>query len=156
MTLKEHFLKLMEAETWATGVLAETLAKAKQPDERALLLFSHILSSYSMWLSRLTGSEITTTLFQERSLDESKKLMVDVFGALKHYLQQADDNEMNRVIEFTFPLDGSRRRLSVSDAITHLATHSSYHRGQIMTRLKDQVESLPLTTYIAYAMEKVN
>lgn len=146
---------MMDAEVWANQVLANTLEKAGNPDERSLLLFSHILSSYSMWLSRVHGTEITTTLFQERSLEESKLLMQQLFPELKKYLVQADDNEINRIIQFTFPLDGSQRRLSVADAITHLATHSSYHRGQIISRLKEKVEVLPLTTYIAFAMEKV-
>lgn len=154
MTLKNHLLKMLESEIWANQVLVDTIEKAKAPDERTLLLFSHILSSYSMWLSRVSGTEITTALFQERTLEESKALMKHVFSEIKSYLQQADEAEITRVIHFIFPLDGSKRKLSVADAVTHLVTHSSYHRGQIMTRLKEKVETLPLTTYIAFAMEK--
>jgi uncharacterized damage-inducible protein DinB len=154
MTLKDHLLKMLDAEIWANQILADTIEKSKTPDERTLLLFSHVLSSYSMWLSRVQGTEITTALFQERTLAESKTLMRSVFAGIKNYLQQADEAEINRVIHFIFPLDGSKRKLSVLDAITHLVTHSSYHRGQIMARLKDKVEVLPLTTYIGFALEK--
>ena len=154
MTLKNHLLKMLDAEIWANQQLAATIEKAKTSDERTLLLFSHILSSYSMWLSRVQGKEITTALFQERTLNESKALMKKMFPELKNYLLKADEAEINRVITFTFPLDGSTRKLSVLDAITHLVTHSSYHRGQIMARLKDKVETLPLTTYIAFALQQ--
>jgi uncharacterized damage-inducible protein DinB len=154
MTLKQHLLKMLESEIWANQMLVETMEKAKTPDERTLLLFSHLLSSYSMWLNRIQGTEITTTLFQERTLEESKALMKNVFTELKTHLQKADDQEINRVISFIFPLDGSKRKLSVADAFTHLVTHSTYHRGQIISRLKEKVETLPLTTYIAFAMEK--
>lgn len=154
MTLKNHLLKMLDSEIWANQVLLETIEKAETPDDRTLLLFSHIMSSYSMWLSRVYAREIKVALFQERTLEESKALMKAVFPELKSYLQQADEAEVNRVIHFIFPLDGSKRKLSVADALTHLVTHSSYHRGQIMTRLKDKVETLPLTTYIAFAMEK--
>lgn len=154
MTLKDHLIKMLDSEIWANEQLVETIEKAKTPDERTLLLFSHLLSSYSMWLSRVRGTEITTTLFQERTLEESKHLMTTVLPEIKNYLGQADEAEINRVIHFTFPLDGSKRKLSVSDAIVHVVTHSTYHRGQIMARLKDKVDTLPLTTYIAFAMEK--
>jgi len=145
---------MLDSEIWANQVLVETIEKAETPDDRTLLLFSHILSSYSMWLSRIHATEFTTTLFQERTLEESKTLMKTVLTGIKSYLQNADEAEINRVIHFIFPLDGSKRKLSVADALTHLMTHSTYHRGQIIARLKDQVEALPLTTYIAFAMEK--
>jgi uncharacterized damage-inducible protein DinB len=154
MTLKDHLIKLLEADAWATQVLAETIEKTNAPDDRSLLLFSHLLSSYSMWLSRVRGKEITTALFQERTLQESKRLMQEIFPELLSYLRAADEPEINRIIQFTFPLDGSQRQLSVADAITHLVTHSTYHRGQIMVRLKEKVDNLPLTTYIAYALAK--
>lgn len=153
MTLKNHLLKMLDSEIWANQVLAETIQKAKTPDERTWLLFSHLLSAYSMWVSRLKGTEITTTLFAERTLEESEVLMKSMFSGLKLYLEQATDEELDRIIHFTFPLDGSKRKLSVADAITHVITHSTYHRGQIIARLKEKVETLPLTTYIAFAME---
>lgn len=152
--MKDHFIKLIDSEIWANKLLSETIEKSGEKDERALLLFSHLLSSYSMWMSRITGKEITTTLFQERTLAESKILMNNVFADFKNYVNQVNTDELNRVIHFTFPLDGSKRKLSVADALLHLVTHSSYHRGQIIARLKGKIEPLPLTTYIAFAMEK--
>lgn len=152
--MKNHLLKLIESEIWANNLLVETIEKSNEPDERTLLLFSHLLSSYSMWLSRIKATEITTTLFQERTLEESKTLMKQVFSEWKNYLHNADDRELNRIVHFVFPLDGTKRKLAVTDAILHLVTHSCYHRGQAMARLKGKVESLPLTSYIAFAMDK--
>ena len=151
--MKQQLIKLIDSEIWANDVLAKTIENASTSDERVLLLFSHITSAYSMWLSRLTGTEITTTLFAERTLSEARALQQNVFAGIKDYLQQADDTELSRVVHFTFPLDGSQRKISVADAILHLVTHSAYHRGQMIARLKDKVDKLPLTTYIAYATE---
>lgn len=154
MTLKNHLLKMLDAEIWANRVIVETLENAKDADERCFFLLSHLMNSYSMWLSRILGTEINVGLFEERSLPQNSELMKAVFASLKAHLERADEKEITRVIEFTFPLDGSRRKLSVADAVTHLVTHSTYHRGQIISRLKGTVEPLPLTTYIAFAMEK--
>jgi len=152
--MKEHLLKLIVAEVWANNLLVETIEKSEHPDDRTLLLFSHLLSSYSMWLSRVKGTEITTALFQERTLEESKALMNYVFAEWNNYLKNATDEELKRIVHFVFPLDGTKRKLSVSDAVLHLVTHSNYHRGQILARLKGKVDVLPLTSYIAFAMEK--
>lgn len=152
--MKNHLLKLIDSEIWANKLLVQTIEKSSEADDRTLLLFSHVFSSYSMWMSRIKGTEITTTLFQERTLEESKALMDTVFNDWKNYIQGADDAELNRIIHFTFPLDGTKKKLSVVDAVLHLVTHSGYHRGQMMARLKGKVETLPLTTYIGFAMEK--
>lgn len=152
--MKTHLLKLINAEIWANNLLVETMEKAAEPDERSLLLFSHLLSSYRMWLSRIKATEITTTLFEVRTLNESKTLMHQVFPEWKALLQSADEKALNRVVHFIFPLDGSKQKLTVTDAVLHLVTHSNYHRGQIMARLKGKTDQLPLTSYIAFAMEK--
>lgn len=152
--MKKHLLKLIDSEIWANNLLVETIEKVNEPDKRTLLLFSHLLSSYSMWLSRVKATEITTALFQERTLEESKELMNQVLPEWKKYISNADEEELNRIVHFVFPLDGTKRKLSVADAVLHLVTHSSYHRGQAIARLKDRIEVLPLTTYIAFAMEK--
>lgn len=154
MTIKNHLLKLIESEVWANNLLAETIEKSNQSDERTLLLFSHLLSSYSMWLSRVKATEITTALFQERTLAERKTLMQQVFSEWKNYLKNATEEELNRIVYFVFSLDGTKRKLSVTDAVLHLVTHSNYHRGQAIARLKDKTDVLPLTSYIAFAMEK--
>ena len=149
--MKQYFIKLIESEIWANNLLSEALEKATNVDDRSLLLFSHLLSSYSMWMSRIKATEFTTTLFQERTLTESKQLMQTMFADLQQYLEMMDDKELERIIHFIFPIDGSNRTMSVSDALMHIVTHSCYHRGQIIAQLKGKIEMLPLTTYIAFA-----
>jgi uncharacterized damage-inducible protein DinB len=154
--MKELLIKQLEFEHWANQQVLLTLRKITMPDERAVLLFSHLLSSGNMWISRVTGQPITTTLFQERTLDESEKLMYENNQGWLRYIETADVKELNRIVDFIFPLDGSKKRMSVADAILHIVHHSSYHRGQIIARIKGSIEPLPLVTYIAYAAENVS
>ncbi len=153
--MKDLLIKQIDFEHWSNQEVLNTLRKINAPDERAVLLFSHLLSSSSMWISRVTGQPITTTLFQERTLDESEKLMHENTKGWKNYLNGADEKELKRIVEFIFPLDGSKKRMSVNDAVFHIVHHSSYHRGQIIARIKGSIEPLPLVTYIAYAAENV-
>lgn len=153
--MKELLIKQINYEHWANSGLLETIKSASPLDDRALLLFSHLLSSGNMWLSRVKGTPLTTTLFQERTIEECEALHNENTTQWLAYLQNADETELARIVEFIFPIDGSKKKMSVTDAILHIVHHSSYHRGQIIARLKGSVEILPLLTYIVYASENV-
>ncbi len=153
--LQALLIKQINFEHWANTELAKTLFEAQPLDERALTLFSHLLSSSNMWISRIHAIPMTVTLFQERTLEECKAMIDINTAAWIKYLQSADDAELNRIIDFIFPIDGSARRMSAMDAVMHIVHHSSYHRGQIIARVKGSVPVLPLVTYIVYATETI-
>lgn len=153
--MKELLLRQIHFEYLANKKLLASMQKAQPLDERALLLFSHLLSSSSMWISRIRNTPITTTLFQERTLEECSILAEENNTGWLSYLDTAGNDELNRIVPFIFPIDGSEQEIAVSDAILHIVHHSSYHRGQIVARLKGSLDPLPLVTYIAYALHKL-
>ncbi len=148
-------IKQFEFEHWSNTLLLNALRSIAQPDERAVLLFSHILSSHCMWLCRVNKTELTCSLFQERTLDECEQLMIQNLNGWKAYLTNKTEQELEASIEFTsaWETPPRKRTMTVGDAIIHLINHSSYHRGQIIARIKSQIDILPLTTYIMYASE---
>lgn len=154
--MKDLLLKQIRFEHWANITLLESMKTANPLDERALYLFSHILSASHMWLSRVNGVPITTALFQERTLAECETLIHENTQNWIAYINKTDEAEFHKILEFIFPLDGSQKRIRVQDGILHVVHHSSYHRGQIVTRLKGSVATLPLVTYIIYAMENLD
>lgn len=154
--MKNTFIKLFDHEAWANEQVLQALQTATQKNERALFLFSHILSAHSMWLCRVLGAPITCGLFDERTLAQCEELMNANYNGWKKYLSQADNAEWNRVVKFIFPVDGSNRKMTVGDAILHIFSHSAYHRGQIIAHIKGTVDTLPNTTYIVYASELNN
>ncbi len=148
-------IKQFEFEHWSNTLLLNALRSIAQPDERAVLLFSHILSSHCMWLCRVNKTELTCSLFQERTLDECEQLMIQNLNGWKAYLTNKTEQELEASIEFmsAWETPPRKRTMTVGDAIIHLINHSSYHRGQIIARIKSQIDILPLTTYIMYASE---
>jgi uncharacterized damage-inducible protein DinB len=153
--MKNLLIKQLQFEYWACLELVKSMKIAQPLDDRALLLFSHILSSAKIWLNRIKGEPSTVTMFQERTLAECEVLMEENKVNWMNYLDKMDESEMHRMFEFIFPIDGSKKRISVIDGITHLMYHSAYHKGQIVTRLKGTVETLPFPQYVIYASEKV-
>jgi uncharacterized damage-inducible protein DinB len=153
--MTHKLIKHFEFEQWTNTMILNSLKTLKEKDERAITLFSHLLSSHSMWLSRVNKTEFTCTLFQERTLDECETLMKENLGGWQNYLENKTDDDLQEKIEFmsAWEANPSKRRMSVEDALTHIINHSSYHRGQIVASIKGKVDELPLSTYIMYASE---
>lgn len=155
MLMAHKFTKQFEFEHWSNTQILGALKKLHQPDDRALLLFSHLLSSHRMWLCRVNKTEMTCTLFQERTLAECEALMQENLADWRLFLSDKTETDLEEKIEFlsAWEANPSRRVMSIEDAIIHLINHSSYHRGQIVARIKGNVDDLPLSTYIMYASE---
>lgn len=145
----------MQFEFWANTELLQTLKLANPLNERALLLFSHINSANTIWLNRLKEETISTTLFQNRNLFECERLLNANNINWTTYLEQITEKELEEILEFDFPIDGSKRSLSKKDAIFHITNHSSYHRGQIISLLKNSVENLPMLGYVFFVSKIV-
>ncbi len=153
--MSNKFIKQFEFEHWSNGTILKALRSLKEKDERAVMLFSHLLSSHSMWLSRVNKQEFTCTLFQERTLDECEQLMQQNLDGWKQYLNNttAEDLEQSLVFMAAWEASPSKRTIKIEDALIHIINHSSYHRGQIIASIKGKVDTLPLSTYIIYASE---
>ncbi len=151
--MHKTYLKQFEFEFWSNTMILGSLRKLNEPVERAFFLFSRLLSSHSMWISRVTKTPINCTLFQERTLDECETLMKENASKWKAYLTEATEDTLDTVIHFDGAWDGSKRNMRIEDALIHLINHSSYHRGQIVQLLKGKVDELPLSTYIIFASE---
>ncbi len=152
------FIKQFEFEFWSNTQILNALKKLKTTDERAFLLFSHLLSSHRMWLCRVNKTEMTCTLFQERTLQECEILMAENLKDWKLFLRNKSSEDLEQTIEFlsAWEIIPSKRKMTIEDALIHLINHSSYHRGQIVASIKGKVDELPLSTYIMYSSEIIN
>jgi uncharacterized damage-inducible protein DinB len=152
---QNSFIKQFEFENWSNTQILNALQNLHQPDDRALLLFSHLLSSARMWLCRVNKTAMTCTLFQARTLSECSALMAENLADWKTFLNDKTNADLQEKIEFlsAWEQNPSKRIMTIEDAMIHIINHSSYHRGQIVARIKGNVDDLPLSTYIMYASE---
>jgi uncharacterized damage-inducible protein DinB len=153
--IANKFIKQFEFERWSNTMILNALRELNEESPRAMTLFSHLLSSHSMWLSRVTKTEITCALFQERTLDECEELIEKNCQGWRSFLIDKEVADLEQSIEFmsAWEANPSKRKMTIEDAIIHLINHSSYHRGQIIVHIKGKVDILPLSTYIMYASE---
>jgi len=132
--MTSSYLKQFEFENWSNTLILKTLESLPKKEERAQLLFSHLLSSHAMWLCRVTKTGLNCTLFQERTLAECEQLMVENRLGWSKFLENKTQTDLQEKIEFLSAWEShpSKRSITLEDALIHLINHSSYHRGQIV------------------------
>lgn len=83
------------------------------------------------------------------SLDELQKRMSESDAWLIDYVATISDDELKRVISFTFT-DGEKGQLSVEEILLHLLTHGSNHRGMASRTLAVNGLERPKDTFTRF------
>ena len=144
--MKSYFQKLFEHEHWANIKVLETFLEARQAPDRAHEIISHMAAAQKIWIERMSGTSSDTKVWALYAKEAIRGLFDTNYQALQEILQRQD---FDRLVSYTNSR-GEHHSSSLSDILTHLALHASYHRGQIILLIKGQVEKLPATDYIFY------
>lgn len=113
----------------------------------------HTWSAEDIWLQRLRLTEhpvwaegVFTGTFREAC-----KLWEDVSLQLKAFIeQQFDDKAFDHEMQY-YNLRKMPSKHRVADVLLHLFNHSTYHRGQLVTMLRQSgVQTIPATDLIAF------
>ncbi len=147
VVMKEHFLTLYHYETWANQKIIESIESYAPNDQQILRLFSHILSSQTIWLQRLNHQSTLQSAWQVLAVEECKLQMHQNHQMLMEFLDKTEN--FSQKIDYK-NTKGECFTNTVYEILTHLFNHSSYHRGQIVFCLKNYTHELPVTDLIFY------
>jgi len=131
-TLKQMYAHLH----WANQQIFETLQKHENVPPQVLDLFSHILFSEKIWITRLQGGDTSQMpIWSPVSLDVCIALVKQNKESFTSILQSLTQERYNQTLSYTNS-KGITFTNSVQEILTHVALHGQYHRGQINTRLR--------------------
>lgn len=155
---------LFEYDRWANRRFVEVLetldderlaARLESSFPSILGTFGHIVAAEWVWLRRWQGDNPTTFpewLTSPRFGDLRVKLG-EVEGEREAFLEPLDDGDLQRPVEYkTFAGIAHRNRLA--DLCRHVVNHSSYHRGQLTTLLRQAGATPPATDFIVFLRER--
>lgn len=151
--MKEQILLLFEYEKLATGRVLDTMNKLHAEDEKCTEWMAHILLAQLIWYSRLIDEVSDTTPWDKRTFDDCLEMFEDMTRLWANYCSELDEKKLQQTISYK-NTKGESFENSIKDILTHVINHSTYHRGQIIARLKGQLPSLPSTDYILFIREK--
>jgi uncharacterized damage-inducible protein DinB len=114
--------------------------------EKALKLYNHILNAHQVWNNRIEPKQTSFGVWEIHPFSELKGIDKVNYEQTLLILEKFD---LNDNISYT-NTKGQAFNNSIRDILFHAINHSTYHRGQIATELR-QNELEPLNTdYIFY------
>ena len=160
MTRVEETRQLYAFNRWATERILDAVSHLSEeqflrdmrnsfPSIRDTLV--HIMSAEWLWLSRLQGSSPAgmPEAWKSMGLQEIARQWEDVDRPLRGLVNRLEETDLDQPISYrnTAGHDFVSTR---GQMLRHVVNHSSYHRGQIVTMLRQLGGSAPTTDLIAY------
>jgi len=148
--MKHHFTKLYEHLAWADARVLQSLRAAHTVLKRDLDLYSHILGSEHVWLSRIKGTRARVAVWPSLTLDEAERLAGENSAAFNKVVSEL--TEESRATPITYRNSaGDQFTSTLEDILTHVSLHGAYHRGQIAASIRAAGDVPSPTDYIAFA-----
>ena len=155
-------LRLLKYHAWATAKTLESVTPLS-PEE----LLRDMQTSHSSVFGTLVHTYQADTVWLKRFRGQSSKLAdaeaVADLAALKATWEKIQselialagslsDSDWTRAIEYRF-MSGEEARTPIYETLLHVVNHGTYHRGQVVTMLR-QLGAEPISTdFIRYVRE---
>jgi uncharacterized damage-inducible protein DinB len=128
MNAVDHFTRLFAYDAWANREVLAVLRSAPEPPARSLKFIAHVLASERLWLERLEKQEQTLPVWPEFTPDDLSQLW-------KRYLAASTEADLAQSVSYRNS-KGAAWKSRKDDILTHVITHSAYHRGQIAADMR--------------------
>lgn len=117
-------------------------------------VLAHIISAEWIWLERWQGRSPNHLPDWVASGDFSVLAahLAGVASERAEFLRHISEPMLGMVISFTY-LSGVSGRHTLADALLHVINHSTYHRGQLASMIREAGGAPPFTDFIVYKAE---
>lgn len=144
----QHLQQLCAYNRWANDRMAtyllaagESIADEEQhssfPTIRKTLY--HLWDAQVIWFKRLTGETVNTWPSHHFSgtMAEALAALRENDEAFVRFAENLSENDGQKTIEY-HAMDGSAFFNTLEEIIMHVMNHGTYHRGQLITMLRNQ------------------
>lgn len=160
--MKETLLRYASYNIWANKRIIDVMLQLgdAQLDEEVMSSFSsirktvyHTWSGEYVWLQRLQLADhpVWVESVFEGDFKEACALWQDVSVQMKDFIaRQYNDAAFDHVMQY-YNRQKQSKKSRVADVLIHAFNHATYHRGQLVTMLRQTgISNIPITDFIAY------
>lgn len=163
--MKELLLQLATYNVWANGLLLDVILQLPEEQQKAEIKSSfpslflttlHMWDAESVWWQRLKLSE--RVVAPSENFDGG---ILDVANGLLQQNRQWQEwvaNAQEHMLQYVFSYQNSKReqfKQPVYQMLVHLFNHGTYHRGQLVTILRQlNVKKIPQTDFIVWSRKR--
>jgi len=143
---KQYFIELAGFNVWANDIVCSWLEKISDEQWTQTVVSSfnsiqettlHIISAEKAWAERFQGAEKIEWLQHtyKGSKQEHIGLWKKASADLKNFIADFDENRLQTNLDFR-RLNGDFYSMPFYQLFAHVVNHSTYHRGQLVTMLR--------------------
>lgn len=116
-----------------------------------LATFGHIVGAEWIWLSRWQGTSPAgfPEWLQAPNLEDLRSRLTQVETDRTAFLAGLTDEDLQRPLAYKL-LNGTASSTRLLDLLLHVVNHSTYHRGQLTTLLRQVGATPPATDFVVY------
>ncbi|BAH40692.1 MAG TPA: hypothetical protein DGD08_18575 [Gemmatimonas aurantiaca] len=144
-----NFSRLFDHLAWADQQALMAMASLDPQGTHhaeAVRLYAHLAGAAHTWCTRIAGRPTEHPVWPSLSLDEATALAQASVAGLR---AAAAHGDLDRVVEYRNSA-GQAFRNTVSDILTQVVLHGSYHRGQLALLARQGGGTPAVTDYIFY------
>ncbi len=149
---------------WATGRMFDAAAVLPADQLSATIASSfpsilgtlaHIIAAEWIWLRRWLGDRpaAAPAWVTASSLPELRARLTEVESERDRFLGQLVDADLDRVVEYR-RMSGEAHADRLADLVRHAVNHSTYHRGQLATQLRQIGVHPPGTDFVTWVRSR--
>jgi uncharacterized damage-inducible protein DinB len=114
----------------------------------------HMFRADTLWFSRVSGEPFgkISDIEVPATLDEIEKQWIQLFSRWQKWMAQLSSNQFGIEVRYTNS-QGVPFSTPLWQIVLHLVNHSTMHRGQVVTMMRQAGMKPPLTDLIAYYRE---
>jgi uncharacterized damage-inducible protein DinB len=164
--MKELLLQYAQYNVWANKLILDAIMKLEDDvvDKEIVSSFStiratvyHTWSAEYIWLQRLQLAEHPVWVQGEFSgtFEDAADAWRKTSTELAQFVEkQYDDRALEHVLQF-YDRQKASHKMPVFQVLHHVFNHSTYHRGQLVTMLRQAgTTEIPGTDFIRFARKK--
>jgi uncharacterized damage-inducible protein DinB len=135
MDERAHLRRLLAWDAWANRETIASLRAAAAPPPRGLRFMAHVTAAERLWRGRILADPAPVVVWPERSLEECAAEAEAMARAWPAVLDGPPEADLERAVTYRNS-KGEPWTSALRDILTHVATHSAHHRGQVASELR--------------------
>jgi uncharacterized damage-inducible protein DinB len=147
--MKSYFINLFKYNTWANQRVIDEISNSGIKYNIVIKILSHLLLAEKTWLQRLKSEKYDNKFWIDLNQDECNKLAEYNEVQIRSYLNSLSESDFETKVNY-INSKGIEYTNTITEVLTHLSHHSSYHRGQIAREMRRLGKEPVYTDYIAY------
>ena len=143
---KNYFTEVADFNVWANNIVWGWLDQISEEQWQQHIVSSfnsiaetvlHVVSAETIWLDRL--NKVESPVWLQTTFKGSRKETIELWKrstvGLKKFMDEFDEAGMMNMLVFK-RINGDRYEMPHYQVFAHIFNHSTYHRGQLVTMLR--------------------